>query len=261
MNRKKVLILYLIISMLMTLSGCGIDAMNNSAVSKVSDKQITEEMAINYNSDSFDNLEIANGVGNVNFTSTDDSKINVAVKKTVKGKNSEEIKRISKNIRIKALTENGKITIKSFYSDQDLWKWKRSNYKNDIILDFAISVPSRIRNFSINLGVGDANIKNISGQILVDVGVGDIKGNNIIAETTSIFNTGTGQIDLNFSDLSKSDLIKIHASEGDITIGIPPNSPCILEKHAYMEDTKYVGNQGPRLILNADLGHIYIKDY
>jgi hypothetical protein len=140
-------------------------------------------------------------------------------------------------------------------------EWKRSNYKNDIILDFSISVPSSIRNFSINLGVGDANIKNISGQILVDVGVGDIKGNNIIAETTSIFNTGTGQIDLNFSDLSKSDLIKIHASEGDITIGIPPNSPCILEKHAYMEDTKYVGNQGPRLILNADLGHIYIKDY
>jgi hypothetical protein len=93
------------------------------------------------------------------------------------------------------------------------------------------------------------------------VGVGDIKGNNIIAETSSIFNTGTGQIDLNFSDLSKSDLIKIHAGEGDITIGIPSNSPCILEQHAYMEDTKYVGNQGPKLIVNADLGHIYVKDY
>ena len=129
MNRKKVLILYLIISMLMTLSGCGIDAMNNSAVSKVSNKQITEEMAINYNSDSLDNLEIANGVGNINFTLTDDSKINVAVKKTIKGKNSEEIKRIGKNIRIKALTENGKITIKSFYSNQDLWNGKEVTIK------------------------------------------------------------------------------------------------------------------------------------
>ncbi len=243
---------FIFLYLIMSISGCGKVDMKNPKYSMKADMTLSAKVG------DINKIQLHNGVGDINVVLYEGDTILIDLKKTIRGNNKNEITELSKEIEIQAIESDGILIINTLYKKNDIWKWKDSNDKYDICMDYTIKVPKKVIHYSIKSGVGNIHMNNIEGQLAVATGVGDIKASNIRLKQNSQFKVATGEIDLNICSIIDTESVDIIADVGDIQISIPESIDCRLNIHEYMEKPQAIGNKGPLVTVKADLGDINI---
>ena len=260
---KKFLLSILLFLVTSFTAGCTGESSDYNALGNY--KEVEMEQVIIEDLSGLKELELENGVGDVEMKTTDSKELSVKVKKSVKVSSDNNAKELLDITDIKTCRSEDKISIKAVHIDdekKDIWKLKSEKYpSSDLKITYFIEVPSNISSLILKTGVGDVNVVDGRGVLDIETGVGNIYGKNIIPMKTSNFNSGTGNAEIKFADLTESDLINVNCGVGNIKIFIPKDAKCTIEKEEFMkEKTRELINGGGNLIqIKASMGDIEIE--
>lgn len=210
-------------------------------------------------------LELKNGVGDIEIKTTNSSELRIDVKKSVRISSENKAKGLLDIVDIKTFESGDKISIKAVHIDnekKDIWKLKSDKYpSSNLKINYSIQVPDNINKKIIETGVGNVSLTEDKGVFDIKAGVGNIYAKDIIPMKSSNFSSGTGSAEIKFSDLKESDVTNIDCGTGDIKIFIPKDAKCTIEKEAFMKDkTTEVINGGGKLIqVKASMGDVEIE--
>lgn len=215
-------------------------------------------------------LIIKSAVGNINITSHESSDTLIDVKLESKANNVEDSKK---------LIEDFTYTIEEKFKSINIDTSKNINnseLSNIIQVTLDIKIPETIESIVINTNIGDITINNVRGQVEIvsnvgevninnssasydlKVDVGDINLDNCISLNSSTFLVNTGDINLNFSDIYKSKVIKANVIVGDINMTLPKDSSyeTVINEFMMKEIVKINDDGKTKVELITDVGSI-----
>ena len=278
-------ILFIITLVLVFFTGCTSDfKVNEDVVEELSNKitstvinNLDKEKAEKNESHTIDTadingLKVNSSVGNVTITIQDIEEVTIDVNITAHSKNIEEAKKLIENYIYKVETKQNLINI-------DTTQFEYKFMDENVNVNLNIKIPKSIDDISIANNVGDVNISNADGKIVVKSNVGnidisnskasyDIKndvGNINIINCTFIsqskLNINTGKAKITASDISEAQNIMAETSVGDITITLPENSSYDADVNEFMEEQRNLvnGEGKTKIKLVANVGKIEIK--
>lgn len=255
---RKALCFILVIPIFLLSSCSSVTEVDENKVKDVSDK-ITEAIidsvgkekaerkeSHTINGEDIHTLNIKSSVGNINISTHNSNDaiidLNIAAHTGSKEKSQELVEEFSYSV------EEGLQEIKIDTSFQEL-KFDDHNVSTDLL----IKVPSTIENIVVSLNVGDVQINNINGKYEIQNNVGDIeienskasyriktnvgeiKVSDALAFGSSEFITNTGDITVNFNDISDADNIDVSTDVGDVDFKVPNNSGYEATVNEFME--------------------------
>lgn len=279
---KKLLSLILVTLIAFSLSGCtSITEVDENKVKDFSDiiteaiiGAVDKEKAIRHethtiNAENLNALNIKSSIGDIIIYTHDSSDaiigINIAAKTGLKEESQQLVEDFSYSVEE---------TSESIVVDTSNAALKFDD--NNITTDLSITIPKNIENIVIDLNVGDITINNINGNYEVKNNVGDINinysqasyyivsnvGEITVTEATAVGNseflTNTGDIMVNFNDITNADSIKAATDVGDINVTIPDDSSykTIINEFSEKESIKSNKDENTKIELKTSVGNI-----
>lgn len=273
---RKIINLILILTVL--LSGCtSITEVDEEKVKNVSDK-ITEAIidsvgkekaerqeSHTINAENLDTLNIKSSVGSINISAHDSKdaiiNLNIKAQTSSKDKSQELVDEFNYSV------EENSNAIKVDTSFKEL-----EFNDNNVSTDLSITVPSNIESIVISLNVGDIKINNINGTYDIQNNVGEIQVENAKAsykiktnvgeikllEAAAVGNseliTNTGDITLNFNDITNADSVESSADVGDIELNVPRDSSYRANIEEFMEKERTETNKDEHTLIKIKTG-------
>lgn len=153
------------------------------------------------------------------------AKDNVYLKMTKRawGRSRQEAEHLLENVTVQIYQNDNKLAIKEVERDRrdfrlsDLFDqdfWESGGYGASI--DFELKVPYNI-NLKISGDEGDVEIREVKGEINIEVDEGDVTGSKILSEDVQIY-VDEGDIYLSELVIGEKGLLNIETDEGDIVI-------------------------------------------
>lgn len=179
-------------------------------------------------------LKVDVGVGDITILKSSDQNAEIKYKKNIRG-NSEYVKEVAESFQVVTEAVGDKLVVEVRTKDgdsKDLWQWLSSKYKNvNVSVDIDIKIPDNIEIIEVNDGVGDIEIKDLSGKYNVASGVGSVKMKNVFMEDRCVITTGTGDIDLD-CDIGEAEGLSVQSGVGSIVIRLPKDAGFDLDAAA-----------------------------
>ncbi|SHH79888.1 hypothetical protein SAMN02745135_02182 [Caloranaerobacter azorensis DSM 13643] len=263
MNKKFILFIPFITMLIFT--GCDYENNNCYILNDNNYKKVEREQTIIEDVSGLEELEIINGVGNIEIKTTNSDKLRIKAKKIANATSDVIAKELLDVIDVKAFKVGNKISVKAVYTNnekKDIWELKSEKYDcGDLEITYVIEMPSNIGKITLETDVGNVKLIDVKGMFNVKTGVGNIYGNNIIPVKNSNFNSGTGNAKIKFANLEESDIIDVNCGVGNIKLIIPKDAKCTIEKEEFMKDkTRQEINGGGVLIkVEVSTGDIEIE--
>lgn len=255
----------IIILMLSILVGCTSDFKIDENVVKDFSNKITEtvvnkldkekaEKKENHSIDAsnINELKIENSVGDITITVVDIEKANIDVNIAAYATNKDDAEK---------LIAEYTYTIESKWNTINIDTTKFAEIKdNEFTVDLNINIPKSIEDISIINNVGDINIDNMEGKIIIKSNVGDISINNSkssydinndvgkinINNCTFIgksdFKINTGDTKITASNISEAKNITAEVNVGNISVLLPENSSYNADINEFLENQRNVVN-------------------
>lgn len=279
---KKLGNVILILTIIITLSGCtSINEVDQEKVKEVSEK-ITEALidtvgnekverleSHTINADKINTLNIKSSVGSINIVSHDSNEAIINLTITSQGKSKENSTQLVENFTYSIEEKFNSLNIDTTYNDKIL-------EGDNVAANLDISLPKNIDKFIISLNVGDIKVENVDGkfEVVNNVGeisisnsqgsynlktnVGDIILSSILGDKKSEITTNTGDINASFNNIENTSHIKATTDVGDIEISVPENSGYEAILRGFMEEEKTIsqGNKNTEISIKTGVGEI-----
>lgn len=280
--KMKISILIACTMVITLLSACSVDINGDKLnldgnISYTGGTYLTAEENFAQNSDGVKTLELVNGAGNINITSSNSKDVVVKITKKVKGTDEKTKQEIMEKIKIKMDKSGDKLTLSARSGDESgsyIWDWVSKLYKSvNVTVDYDIKVPEGVKIYKLDNNAGNTGFDNIAGQINIKQNAGDIKLTGVALEGNSSFNMNAGNINADAS-VDKADEVKIIGTAGNINIKIPASSRVSLETRltagnltgSLLSGTSIksgtikqeINGGGTRLIVNLTAGNVII---
>lgn len=280
---KKIIVLLTIIMLM--LNGCSSagtvdedkvkdvsDKITKAIINSVGKENAEKQETIIFNSKILNRLNIKSSVGNIFIEASDSDDATIDIKITSKSDTSEKAKKI---------IENFDYSIKEIFNTIEI-NTKQDNMRifedESLKTDLKIFIPENIENLSIELNVGEINIKSIDGNFFIQNNVGNTEINdsagtyNIESNVgkiimkgckitdTAKLKTNTGNINATLSDISDAKEITAETDVGNIELSAPDNSNYIANINELMGGrVEMKGNKGTKIELRTSVGNINFK--
>lgn len=279
---KKIAVLLISASLILA-AGCTSNfKVNEDAVKEVSDKitktiinSVGEEKAektetLTFDGTGLNKINIDSSVGDITIKSHESQEAIVNITITAKSGSKDKAEKLLESY---TYTQEKTLYSIDINTSTDEIDFIDGNY---IETSMEIFLPSNIENTEISLNVGDIDIDGINGSfdIYSNVGkvsiqngegfcdlkadVGDIVLSGFSAAKSSEFSVNTGDIELNFTDISKADKITAEAQVGTIDVTIPENTGYQATIEEFMEGKRTLseGDGKTEINLKTNVGDI-----
>ncbi len=284
---KRLVILSIIVTMIGSLSGCGVSIMGkeytffetpkrteSSIFDGVGSENSGEQQISAENNISSISSEIP--AGNITISKSETGKIEIRADIKVKGKNEDIKNEILNNSMVKLETNGDRAKLELQTKDgNDFWKWHKSNYSGYLItINYDIEIPERME-FDLSTGAGNLSISDIEVALTASTGAGNISMSNTKLTDEIEISTGAGNVNIDgeFKDL---DNIRIDNGAGNISLSLPAATSMelsvdtgvgnvggsIIKDSGMKNHSKQdVNGGGPRVELNSGVGNISVDGY
>lgn len=227
------------------------------------DKQFTQEQAAG----GLSGLKIQNSVGTTKVTGSEEAKLAVNAKVTIRGANSkasaqsvvdmlELVQENQDGTAVYYLSANGKKLPESL----DELK-KTYGAALTLSVDYTITLPQTITEYAIENGVGDLLLDDATVSGKLTTGVGNIKLDQAVLLDDLALGTGTGNLTLGIAQAEQAEKVTVEAGVGDIRLDMPEDAAYSLTVEAFMENEvkKDVNGGGPLFQLSTGVGDVKVN--
>ena len=282
----RLVILSIIVTMIGSLSGCGVSIMGKEYTffdapkteSTIFDGVGSENSAEQQISAENNIASISSEIpaGNITISKSSTSKIQVRADIKVKGKNEDIKNEIINNALVKLDTNGDRAKLKLQTRDGgNFWDWHKKNYSGYLItINYYIEIPESME-FDFSTGAGNISISDIEVALTASTGAGNISLNNTKLTNEIKISTGAGNVSIDgeFKDL---DSLDIENGAGYITLSLPSTTPMELsidtgvgnvggsmvqdngmKNHSKMD----INGGGPEVELSSGVGNISVDGY
>lgn len=228
------------------------------------DKKFTQEQAAG----GLSGLKIQNSVGTTKVTGSEEAKLAVDAKVTIRGANSkasaqsvmdmlELVQENQDGTAVYYLSANGKKLPEAL----DELK-KTYGAALTLSVDYTITLPQTITEYAFDNGVGDLLLSDTAVSGRLTTGVGNIKLDKaVLLDDDLALSTGTGNLTLGVLQAEQAGKVTVEAGVGDIRLDMPEDAAYSLTVEAFMENEvkKDVNGGGPLFQLSTGVGDVKIN--
>lgn len=211
----KGLLVFLVCSYLIFLGGCNVSQSENT-------KKESQTLTLGDSNE----ISIESRMGNIKIVQSKDDVLSIFATKRVRANDKNSRNEIMANINIHTETKGKKVIISALTEDNfDVWEWKQKNYNStNISIDYELRIPKKIKNYTVNTGIGDIDLENIKGEINTHTDMGEVKLSKVLLIGKNNISTNSGDATLNITGIELAESVIISADLGDISLKVPNNA-------------------------------------
>lgn len=228
---RKLNSLLLIITMILMLAGCSIEA--NMGIVKDLDSLDTPIVhnVYNYNEETkVDVLSIFNSNGDIKITKSDTNNLKVQVNLIQTKPLKKDIDKKLDNLAINPKIQDGVIFYEPLYAADttiNYWDWIKKNLNaNGISVNFDVQIPDTIKEVRIYNEIGNIDLQDITAKIYAQTNIGNISGADLNPLDSAVFKVnvpsyGKAGLDVKFSSIDNVNDITAGVMLGNIILNLP----------------------------------------
>jgi beta-lactamase regulating signal transducer with metallopeptidase domain len=168
-------------------------------------------------------------------------------------------------ITTKVVNDTLEIRINAENSSKDIWSYVESKYKRmyyNVGANLTLLVPKSIKSVDLKTAMGEINLEDISGKVVVNTAMGDINAKNIDFIGNSILQTSMGSIYCSVNkNISHESNVLLNTSMGEITIDANSNKVRYSHSDDFMTDSMDITmNKLCELKADTSMGSINLQN-
>lgn len=283
----RLVILSIIVTMIGSLSGCGVSIMGKEYTFFETPKRTESTIFDGVGSENSGEQHISaeNNIasisseipaGNITINKSETGKIEIRAEIKVKGKDEDIKNDILNNSLIKLETNGDRAKLELQTKDGDgFWQWHKKYFSGYLItINYYIEIPESME-FDLSTGAGNISISDIEVALTASTGAGNISLNNTKLTNEIEISTGAGNVNIGgeFKDLNS---LNIENGAGNITLSLPSTTAMelsidtgvgnvggsIVKDNGLKNHSKQdINGGGPEVEISSGVGNISVDGY
>lgn len=254
-----------------------VDKKEKSSILDAIGSESSEESTISEDRGDAEKLVLSVNSGNIEIEKSETTDIKIKADKKVKGASQSDKNTILKNmnIAIERVDKTLKIVVKT-EDKKDFWDWLKENYKAfQVSINYEIWLPEGINAIDVTAGAGNIEIENISSELVIDNGVGNIDIQEFTAYGNTKISTGAGNIDFD-GNLDNISSFEVSTGAGNIDFDVPEDTKMSLEANTGVgmlsgdfinknSDNRFsfkgdINGGGPKVKISSGVGNVSVDN-